>query len=122
MELGGNAPFIVFADADLDVTIDAAMKAKMRNMGEACTAGNRFFVHSTLVDDFSSRLASRMGDMNVGPGDQPGVDVGPLIDQASLDKVKGLVSDAVARGAKVLVGAGARGTRLLLRADGTYEC
>ena len=104
MELGGNAPFIVFADADLDVAIDAAMMAKMRNMGEACTAANRFFVHSSVLNDFAYRLSERMGALKVAPGDEPGSQVGPLIDQPSLDKVVRLVDDAVTRGAKVLVG------------------
>jgi succinate-semialdehyde dehydrogenase/glutarate-semialdehyde dehydrogenase len=104
MELGGNAPFIVFADADLDVAVDAAMQAKMRNMGEACTAANRFFVHSSVIDDFAHRLAERMGALKVAPGDEVGSEVGPLIDRKSLEKVSGLVDEAVARGAKVLVG------------------
>jgi succinate-semialdehyde dehydrogenase/glutarate-semialdehyde dehydrogenase len=108
MELGGNAPFIVFADADLDVALDAAMKAKMRNMGEACTAANRFFVHASVAEAFSRRFAERMGAMRVGRGDESGVDVGPLIDRASLEKVSALVADAVARGATVLTGGAVR--------------
>jgi succinate-semialdehyde dehydrogenase/glutarate-semialdehyde dehydrogenase len=104
MELGGNAPFIVFDDADLDVAVAGAMTAKMRNMGEACTAANRFFVHSTVADEFAHRLADRMAALVVGPGTTPGVDVGPLIDDAGRAKVAELVADAVQRGAKVLVG------------------
>ena len=107
MELGGNAPFIVFDDADLDVAVDGAMTAKMRNMGEACTAANRFFVHRSVVDEFAERLSARMGSLVVGPGTRPGVDVGPLIDEAGCHKVDRLVEDAVQRGARVLVG-GAR--------------
>jgi succinate-semialdehyde dehydrogenase/glutarate-semialdehyde dehydrogenase len=107
MELGGNAPFIVFDDADLDVAVEGAMTAKMRNMGEACTAANRFLVHRSVVDEFAERLATRMGSLVVGPGTRPGVDVGPLIDEAGCNKVDRLVEDAVQRGARVLVG-GAR--------------
>ncbi|GHJ33432.1 NAD-dependent succinate-semialdehyde dehydrogenase [Streptomyces hygroscopicus subsp. sporocinereus] len=104
MELGGNAPFIVFEDADLDAAVEGAMTAKMRNMGEACTAANRFFVHSSVAAEFADRLARRMGALEVGPGSRPGVDVGPLIDRAGRTKVEELVADAVARGAEVLVG------------------
>ncbi|MCI3278120.1 NAD-dependent succinate-semialdehyde dehydrogenase [Streptomyces cylindrosporus] len=104
MELGGNAPFIVFDDADLDVAVDGAMTAKMRNMGEACTAANRFFVHRSVAEEFAGRLAERMGALVVGPGTRDGVDVGPLIDAAGRAKVEQLVEDAVARGARVLVG------------------
>ncbi|MGW0656903.1 aldehyde dehydrogenase family protein, partial [Streptomyces umbrinus] len=104
MELGGNAPFIVFDDADLDAAVDGAMFAKMRNMGEACTAANRFFVHSSVADEFAVRLAERMGALVVGPGTRDGVDVGPLIDDAGRAKVEELVADAVGRGARVLVG------------------
>ncbi|MFD8234688.1 NAD-dependent succinate-semialdehyde dehydrogenase [Streptomyces sp. NPDC059696] len=104
MELGGNAPFIVFDDADLDVAVDGAMIAKMRNMGEACTAANRFFVHRSVAGEFGRRLAERMGALVVGPGTRDGVDVGPLIDAAGRAKVEALVADAVERGARVLVG------------------
>ncbi|MDG9725096.1 NAD-dependent succinate-semialdehyde dehydrogenase [Streptomyces sp. DH41] len=104
MELGGNAPFIVFGDADLDAAVDGAMVAKMRNMGEACTAANRFFVHRSVAGEFARRLAARMGSLVVGPGTRDGVDVGPLIDAAGRAKVEELVSDAVERGARVLVG------------------
>ncbi len=104
MELGGNAPFLVFADADLDAAVEGAMLAKMRNGGEACTAANRFLVHSDVADDFSSRLAERMGGLKVGRGTDDGVQVGPLVDAATRDKVSDLVSDAVDRGASVRCG------------------
>jgi succinate-semialdehyde dehydrogenase/glutarate-semialdehyde dehydrogenase len=107
LELGGNAPFIVFDDADLDAAVEGAMTAKMRNMGEACTAANRFFVHSSVAEEFGRRLAARMGALVVGPGTRPGVDVGPLIDDAGRAKVGELVADAVERGAQVLVGGSA---------------
>ncbi|NKE62612.1 NAD-dependent succinate-semialdehyde dehydrogenase [Lentzea sp. PSKA42] len=104
MELGGNAPFIVFDDADLDKAVDGAMVAKMRNMGEACTAANRFFVHQDVAEEFAVRLAARMSALVVGPGAEPGVDVGPLIDENGRRKVERLVEDAVQRGARVLAG------------------
>jgi len=104
MELGGNAPFLVFEDADLDAAVDGAMLAKMRNVGEACTAANRFHVHESLAQEFSRRLAERMGALKVGRGTQPDVDVGPLIDEAQRGKVTELVGDAVDRGARVLTG------------------
>jgi len=104
MELGGNAPFLVFDDADLDAAVDGAMVAKMRNIGEACTAANRFHVADALADEFASRLASRMEALTIGRGTGDGVDVGPLIDGEQLDKVAALVDDAVERGARVLCG------------------
>ncbi len=104
MELGGNAPFLVFADADLDAAVEGAMLAKMRNVGEACTAANRFHVHESLADEFAARMAQRMGALKVGRGTEPDTDVGPLIDEAQRSKVAELVDDATARGAKVLVG------------------
>lgn len=104
MELGGNAPFIVFADADLDEAVDGAMAAKMRNMGEACTAANRIFVHASMIDEFGRRLAERMAALRVGRGTEEGVNVGPLVDDAALHKVQDLVDDAVGRGARVLTG------------------
>jgi succinate-semialdehyde dehydrogenase / glutarate-semialdehyde dehydrogenase len=104
MELGGNAPFLVFADADLDAAVDGAMLAKMRNVGEACTAANRFHVHESLADEFAARMAQRMGALKVGRGTEPDTDVGPLIDEDQRSKVAELVDDATARGAKVLVG------------------
>jgi succinate-semialdehyde dehydrogenase/glutarate-semialdehyde dehydrogenase len=107
MELGGNAPFLVFEDADVDEAVDGAMLAKMRNMGEACTAANRFYVHESLADEFSAKLARRMGALTLGQGTKDGVDVGPLVDEKARDKVSALVDDAVAKGAKVLVGGSA---------------
>jgi succinate-semialdehyde dehydrogenase/glutarate-semialdehyde dehydrogenase len=104
MELGGNAPFLVFADADLDAAVEGAMLAKMRNVGEACTAANRFHVHESLADEFAARMAQRMGALKVGRGTEPDTDVGPLIDEAQRGKVAELVDDATGRGAKVLVG------------------
>jgi len=106
MELGGNAPFLVLEDADLDRAVEAAFHAKMRNMGEACTAANRFFVHTTVAERFAGRLAERMGALTVGDGTRDGVDVGPLIDGPSREKVRVLIDDAVDRGASVLVGGG----------------
>ncbi|HEX4777532.1 MAG TPA: NAD-dependent succinate-semialdehyde dehydrogenase [Acidimicrobiia bacterium] len=104
MELGGNAPFLVFGDADLDAAVDGAVLAKMRNIGEACTSANRFLVHESVADDFAARLATRLRAMKVGRGTEPGVEVGPLIEAKARDKVEGLVDDARARGAKALVG------------------
>ena len=104
MELGGNAPFVVFGDADLDKAVDGAMLAKMRNIGEACTAANRFIVHESVADEFSRRLAERMGAMTIGRGTDDGVTVGPLVDNAAIDKVTELVADAIDKGATVLTG------------------
>jgi len=104
MELGGNAPFVVFGDADLDAAVDGAMLAKMRNIGEACTAANRFIVHESVAEEFSERFAAKMGELSVGRGTEDGVKVGPLIDQAAVDKVTELVADAVDHGADVLTG------------------
>ncbi|HEX5268167.1 MAG TPA: NAD-dependent succinate-semialdehyde dehydrogenase [Acidimicrobiales bacterium] len=106
MELGGNAPFVVFADADLDAAVDGAVIAKMRNVGEACTAANRFLVEASVADDFAARLAARLGAMKVGRGTDPGVEVGPLVDAATRDKVEELVDDATGKGARALVGGG----------------
>ncbi len=106
MELGGNAPFLVFEDADLDAAVEGAMLAKMRNVGEACTAANRFHVHESVAQEFSRRLAERMGALKVGRGTEPDVDVGPLIDEDQRAKVTELVGDAVGRGARVLLGGG----------------
>jgi succinate-semialdehyde dehydrogenase/glutarate-semialdehyde dehydrogenase len=105
MELGGNAPFLVFEDADLDAAVEGAMLAKMRNVGEACTAANRFHVHESVAGEFTRRMAERMGALKVGRGTDADVDVGPLIDADQRDKVAELVTDAVDRGAEVLVGA-----------------
>jgi succinate-semialdehyde dehydrogenase / glutarate-semialdehyde dehydrogenase len=104
MELGGNAPFLVFEDADLDAAVEGAMLAKMRNVGEACTAANRFHVHESIADDFARRLAERMGALKVGRGTEPDTDVGPLIDEAQRGKVEELVGDARERGARALIG------------------
>ena len=104
MELGGNAPFIVFEDADLDRAVDGAMLAKMRNIGEACTAANRFYVHDSLMDEFGRRFAERMGALTVGRGTEEGVDVGPLIDAKARDGVAELVRDARDKGANVVLG------------------
>jgi succinate-semialdehyde dehydrogenase/glutarate-semialdehyde dehydrogenase len=104
MELGGNAPLLVFEDADLDKAVDGAMLAKMRNGGEACTAANRIYVHSSVIDAFGAKLTERMAALKVGRGTDDGVDVGPLIDAAQRDKVADLVADAIAQGAEVLLG------------------
>jgi succinate-semialdehyde dehydrogenase/glutarate-semialdehyde dehydrogenase len=104
MELGGNAPFIVFDDADIDAAIDGAMVAKMRNMGEACTAANRFYVHEKVHDDFARKLTARMGSLKMGNGLDEGVMLGPLVNKDGRDKVIRLVDDAVKKGAKVLTG------------------
>jgi succinate-semialdehyde dehydrogenase / glutarate-semialdehyde dehydrogenase len=104
MELGGNAPFIVFEDADIDAAIDGAMIAKMRNMGEACTAANRFYVHEKVHDEFAKKLTAKMGSLKMGNGLDEGVNLGPLVNKDGRDKVIELVDDAVQKGAKVLVG------------------
>src|SRR5246500_2545288 len=104
MELGGNAPFIVFDDADIDAAIDGAMVAKMRNMGEACTAANRFYVHEKVHDAFSKKLTDKMAGLKMGNGLDDGVALGPLVNKEGRDKVIELVKDAVKRGAKVLAG------------------
>ncbi|HEY3758164.1 MAG TPA: NAD-dependent succinate-semialdehyde dehydrogenase [Solirubrobacteraceae bacterium] len=104
MELGGNAPFIVFADADLDAAVDGAITAKMRNVGEACTAANRFHVAAPIAEEFAARLAERMAALKVGRGTEPDTDVGPLIDARQREKVAELVADARQRGARVLTG------------------
>jgi succinate-semialdehyde dehydrogenase / glutarate-semialdehyde dehydrogenase len=104
MELGGNAPFLVFDDADLDEAVEGALLAKMRNIGEACTAANRFHVAESVREEFTRRLAEKMGSLKIGRGTEPDVKVGPLIDEPSRGKVKELVDDAVQRGGKLLVG------------------
>jgi succinate-semialdehyde dehydrogenase/glutarate-semialdehyde dehydrogenase len=104
MELGGNAPFIVFDDADIDAAIEGAMIAKMRNMGEACTAANRFYVQDKVHDEFAKKLAAKMSALKMGNGLDDGVALGPLVNKDGLDKVKTLVADAVKKGAKVLTG------------------
>jgi succinate-semialdehyde dehydrogenase/glutarate-semialdehyde dehydrogenase len=104
MELGGNAPFLVFDDADLDAAVDGAMLAKMRNVGEACTAANRFLVHESVAEAFAEQMAQRMGDLRVGRGTEEGVQVGPLVSADQRDAVDELVVDAVEAGGKVLTG------------------
>jgi succinate-semialdehyde dehydrogenase/glutarate-semialdehyde dehydrogenase len=104
MELGGNAPFLIFDDADMDAALEGAMMAKMRNIGEACTSANRFHVADSIADQFAERLAERMGSMKVGRGTEEGVEVGPLIDDDQRSKVAELVEDAVQRGANAVVG------------------
>ncbi|MDQ6746455.1 MAG: NAD-dependent succinate-semialdehyde dehydrogenase [Actinomycetota bacterium] len=108
MELGGNAPFIVFDDADVDDAVQGALMAKMRNIGEACTAANRFHVADAVADQFAQKLAEKIGEMKVGRGTEEGVEVGPLIDSKQRDKVAELVQDAVGRGANALVGGHSR--------------
>jgi succinate-semialdehyde dehydrogenase/glutarate-semialdehyde dehydrogenase len=108
MELGGNAPFLVFEDADLDLAVEGALLAKMRNIGEACTSANRFHVHEAVAGEFAQRLGARMGELKIGRGTDPDVKVGPLIDENQREKVEGLVRDAVDKGATVAVG----GTRV----------
>ncbi len=105
MELGGNAPFLIFEDADLDAAVEGALIAKMRNIGEACTSANRFHVAAPVAGEFAERLGERMGAMKVGRGTEDGVQVGPLIDQAARSKVDELVGDALDRGARAVVGA-----------------
>jgi succinate-semialdehyde dehydrogenase/glutarate-semialdehyde dehydrogenase len=109
MELGGNAPFIVFEDADIDAAIEGAMIAKMRNMGEACTAANRFYVHERVHGDFAKKLTERMAALKMGNGLDEGVALGPLVNAEGRDKVQELVDDAVKKGAKVLTGGKAPG-------------
>jgi succinate-semialdehyde dehydrogenase/glutarate-semialdehyde dehydrogenase len=104
MELGGNAPFLVFEDADVDAAVDGAMVAKMRNMGEACTAANRFLVHADVADEFGEKLGKRMGALTLGRGQDDGVDVGPLIDEKAVETVGKLVRDAIGDGARKVVG------------------
>ncbi|MCI5109925.1 MAG: NAD-dependent succinate-semialdehyde dehydrogenase [Marivita sp.] len=104
MELGGNAPVVVLEDADMDTAIEGTMLAKMRNLGEACTAANRIYVHDSIADDFTKRLTERMAALKVGDGTDPSVDVGPLVNADTRDKVAAFVADAVAKGAKIECG------------------
>ncbi len=108
MELGGNAPFLVFDDADIDAAVEGAMIAKMRNIGEACTSANRFHVSGSLVDEFATKLADKMRSLKLGRGVEEDVDVGPLIDDNQRTKVSDLVQDAIGRGARAVVGGQAR--------------
>jgi succinate-semialdehyde dehydrogenase/glutarate-semialdehyde dehydrogenase len=104
MELGGNAPLLVLHDADIDVAVEGAMLAKMRNMGEACTAANRLYVHASIATEFTEKLSAAMGKLTVGNGLEAGIDVGPLVNAATRDKVSAFVRDAVEKGAKIEVG------------------
>ncbi|MDL5351403.1 NAD-dependent succinate-semialdehyde dehydrogenase [Microbacterium sp. zg-YB36] len=104
MELGGNAPFVVFDDADLDKAVDGAILAKFRNIGQACTAANRFIVHAAVAEEFTRRVTERVTAMPVGRGTEDGVQIGPLIDDKAVAKATELVADAVSRGARVLTG------------------
>jgi succinate-semialdehyde dehydrogenase/glutarate-semialdehyde dehydrogenase len=110
MELGGNAPFIVFEDADLDAAVEGALVSKYRNAGQTCVCTNRFYAHEAIYEEFVTRLAAKVRALVVGPGDAPGVQQGPLIDAQALAKVEAHVADAVALGARVLTG-GARDAR-----------
>nr|WP_166790430.1 NAD-dependent succinate-semialdehyde dehydrogenase [Cryobacterium tagatosivorans] len=107
MELGGNAPFIVFEDADLDRAVDGAIAAKFRNIGQACTAANRFVVHASIAEEFARRVTERVNDFTVGRGTEDGVTIGPLINDDAVQKAHTLVQDAVRRGASVLTGGSA---------------
>ena len=104
LELGGNAPFLVFDDADLDAAVDGLLVAKFRNAGQACIAANRIYVHASVYDDFAARLARAAAGLQVGPGTAPGAQIGPLIDADALAKVERHVADARAHGARVLAG------------------
>jgi succinate-semialdehyde dehydrogenase/glutarate-semialdehyde dehydrogenase len=104
MELGGNAPFIVFDDADLDKAVDGAMIAKFRNIGQACTAANRFIVHESIAAEFSARITERVRALSIGRGTEEGVGIGPLINDGAVTKADDLVKDAISRGATLLTG------------------
>jgi succinate-semialdehyde dehydrogenase/glutarate-semialdehyde dehydrogenase len=104
MELGGNAPFLVFEDADIDAAIEGAFIAKMRNGGEACTAANRFYVHEAVASDFSAKLAARLGAIRLGPGLEEGVELGPLVNADTRSKVAGLVESAAKDGSRIVLG------------------
>jgi succinate-semialdehyde dehydrogenase/glutarate-semialdehyde dehydrogenase len=104
MELGGNAPFVIFEDADLDAAVEGALVAKFRNIGQACTAANRFIVHESVAPEFARRVAERVRDMRVGRGTDDGIAIGPLIDDKAVESTDELVQDAVSKGATVLVG------------------
>ncbi|WP_275778050.1 NAD-dependent succinate-semialdehyde dehydrogenase [Paenarthrobacter sp. Y-19] len=104
MELGGNAPFVVFDDADIDAAVDGAMFAKLRNMGEACTAANRFIVQESIADEFTEKFAARMASLTTARGTEPGSQIGPMIDAKSRDKIHSLVTEAVSAGATAVTG------------------
>ncbi len=114
MELGGNAPFLVFEDADLEKAVEGAMQAKFRNIGQACTAANRFIVHESVVDEFAQRVTAKVSAMTIGRGTVDGVTIGPLINEAAVQKAVDLVADAVAKGATVLTGGS------VVEGDGTF--
>ena len=114
MELGGNAPFLVFDDADLDAAVKGALLAKFRNIGQACTAANRFIVHASVADEFTDRMTAAVAQMKIGRGTEEGVQIGPLIDEKAVDKATTLVGDAVDRGATLRIGGAA------LEGDGTF--
>ncbi|GAB2774728.1 NAD-dependent succinate-semialdehyde dehydrogenase [Nocardioides salsibiostraticola] len=107
MELGGNAPFLVFGDADVDAAVEGAMVAKMRNMGEACTSANRFLVHTSVAEEFAEKLAAKMSALTIGRGQDDGVDVGPLITPEAVESVSELVASAVESGARIVCGGSA---------------
>ncbi|WP_061964030.1 NAD-dependent succinate-semialdehyde dehydrogenase [Demequina aurantiaca] len=104
MELGGNAPFVVFEDADLDAAVEGAMAAKFRNIGQACTAANRFIVHESVAEEFTKRVTERVSAMKVGRGTEDGVNIGPLINDSAVETSANLIADAVAKGARVTTG------------------
>jgi succinate-semialdehyde dehydrogenase/glutarate-semialdehyde dehydrogenase len=104
LELGGNAPFIVFEDADLDAAVEGAIGSKFRNAGQTCVSANRFLIHERIYDAFLTKLAERVQKLRVGNGLEPGVAIGPLVDEPAIAKVKSHVNDAVAKGAKIVLG------------------
>jgi succinate-semialdehyde dehydrogenase/glutarate-semialdehyde dehydrogenase len=114
MELGGNAPFVVFGDADLDKAVDGAIAAKFRNIGQACTAANRFIVHSSVAEEFARRVTERVQGFGIGRGTEEGVTIGPLIDENAVGKAEELVNDAVAKGATITTGGSP------IEGDGTF--
>jgi succinate-semialdehyde dehydrogenase/glutarate-semialdehyde dehydrogenase len=104
MELGGNAPFLVFDDADIDAAVAGAMVAKMRNGGEACTAANRFYVHERVGDEFTEKFSAAMKALRIGPGLDPEVELGPMVNKQAIEDIDGLVQDAAGRGSSVVTG------------------
>ena len=116
MELGGNAPFLIFEDADISAALDGAFLAKMRNGGEACTAANRFYVHEAVADEFTAAFAARLEALRVGPGLDEGTELGPLVNEDTRSKVASLVDEATSAGSRVVTGGSRPGPpRLLLR-------
>lgn len=104
LELGGNAPFIVFCDADIDAAVEGAMASKFRNVGQACVGANRFYVHDSVYDEFARKFVAKVKELKVGNGVEPGITLGPLIDVRAMEKVEAHIADAVSHGAKVLTG------------------